>query len=92
MFDVRLSYPMGDDWPARDDEIEAAAGRPSDFAGAGCGDDGCARDHGWHARTFADAAALRDRLAAVPGVSVSVRESTTYDHIPSGGVECPRED
>jgi hypothetical protein len=75
MFDVRLTYPMGDDFGDRDEAVYAAAGSVSDWAGAGTWD-GASRDHGWHAPTFEDATALKQRLETVSGVNVTIREAS----------------
>lgn len=75
MFEVRTSSPMDDRWRERDAEIEAAAGRVSDFAGAGVGSNRDAgRDHGWTVPDLAAAIAMRLRLSAVEGVTATVRE------------------
>ncbi len=74
MFEVRLTYEMGGDWQEVDDAIETAAGRLSEWAGAGVS----GRDHGWHAPSFDDALALKVQLEAVPGVRVTIRETITY--------------
>jgi hypothetical protein len=79
MFEIRSNSPMDDDWLEREDAIEAAAGRTSDFAGAGVGPNSCSgRDHGWEVETFEEAHAMKARLEAVPLVTATVREKTTH--------------
>jgi hypothetical protein len=75
MFEVRTNSPFSDDFQERDEKIFAAAGRQSDFSGAGVGPNACAgRDHGWHVKTFAEAQEMKRRLDALPNVTVTIRE------------------
>lgn len=74
-FQVRTQSPMDDAWQSRDDLLIAAAGRNSDFSGAGCGSNECAgRGHGWEVSTFQEARALKEKLESVPLVCVTIRE------------------
>lgn len=75
MFEVRTNSPLDDRWKERDAEIKAAAGRLSDFSGAGVGSNrSSGRDHGWNVPDLAEAVAMRLRLSAVEGVTATVRE------------------
>jgi hypothetical protein len=67
---------MDDRWQKRDKKIRAAAGRQSDFSGAGVAPGAeNARDHGFICETLAEALAMKDRLNAVEGVVATIRES-----------------
>ena len=70
MFEVRTTSPLDTDWLERDDKITVAAGRRSDFSGAGRNQ----REQGWHVKSFKEAQAMKKRLEAVPEVSVTIRE------------------
>ena len=75
MFEVRTKSPMDDRWGERDEEIYAAAGRHSNFSGAGAGCNiGAGRDHGFEVATFAEAQAMKAALEQVEGVIVTIRE------------------
>lgn len=75
MFEVRSNSPMDDRWLERDDEIKAAAGRHSNFSGAGVGcNSDAGRDHGWHVASLEEATAMRQRLQEVEGVTATIRE------------------
>lgn len=72
-FEVRVYFPMDNDFTENDKRLEVVAG-PSDFAGAGlC--EGASRDHGWNCKTFAEAHELKERIAAAfPEWTVNMRE------------------
>ena len=73
MFEVRATWPSECDSEKRDRLLESAAGRVSDFGGRSFGPSP-QTDRGWVVPSFSEARALRERLARVPGVSVTVRE------------------
>ncbi len=76
MFEVRATFEFDHNFPIRDAEVMEAAGRQSEFSGAGaCRDLGGGREHGWHEPDFAAAMQLKVRLEAVPGLIVRVREA-----------------
>jgi hypothetical protein len=67
MFVVRSYSPFDRKWKERDKEIIAAAGRPTNFSGAGV-----ARIHHWITETAREADDIKRRLETVPDVSVVV--------------------
>ncbi len=74
MFEVRSVSPLDDDWQSRDSALKEAAGRRSDFSGAGFGK----RDHGWDVATFEEAQSLKVKLSQIENVTVSVREKSSH--------------
>lgn len=70
VFEVTLTFVMGDHWHARDGEIYTYAGRPSDTSGV----NGALREHTWTVDTFANALKLKSRLLLLTGVRVTMRE------------------
>jgi hypothetical protein len=67
MFLVRSYSPFDIRWKERDKEIIAAVGKSTNFSGAGM-----ARIHHWITETYSEAEDFRQRLEAVPDVSVTV--------------------
>ena len=78
-FEVRVTYPFDGDFTL-DDLLSEAAGRHSDFSGAGACRDMCdGREHGWIVPDFETAMEMKYRLEKVQsGLLVLVREETTY--------------
>lgn len=74
MFEVICFSPLDEVWEERDEMIVKAAGRSSDFSGAGCGQ----RDHGWVVSTFERAQELKKALDSIPAVHAIIREQTTH--------------
>lgn len=70
-FEVRAISPFDDNWVDRDNDLANAAGRESDFAGAGINGK---RDNGWLVGTFAEARNLKSALETIPEVNVTIRE------------------
>jgi len=87
MFEVRTQSKMDADWLARDEEIVQAAGRHSDFSGAGCGNGDpcmqkCGREHGWVVSSLEQATAMKLRLEAIPDVHATIREKISRNPEP----------
>lgn len=69
-FLVRAKFSFGDDWQEMDAKVRTAAGCNSGFSGTSA----CQRDHGWVVDTFDESRALKLKLDAVPGVTVTIEE------------------
>lgn len=70
MFEVRVTYTIGENWELIDTQLRNAALRRSSYSGT----DGKTRYHCWYVIDFDQARELRDRLSVVAGVSATVRE------------------
>ncbi len=78
--EVRIAFPLDDDFSALTDRAIELAGRTSDWSGAGASWAGCGmRDMGWECGTFLEACLIRDKIENVfPEWATNIRESTTY--------------
>lgn len=75
MFEVKCRSPLDDEWEERDEQIETAAGRVSDFGSANwCKDKIGEREHGWNVALFQQAQELKSRLEEIPEVSATIQE------------------
>jgi hypothetical protein len=74
MFRVECTSPLDGDWHERDLELLTAAGRPSEFHGAGIQHGSNRRLHVWTVTTAEEAFELREQLQEVEGADATVWE------------------
>ena len=76
-FEVRVMFPMDDDWLAADLRLEQLADCASNFSGAGVNGTDDMRDVGWVCNTLSEATELRKRIESTGEFMATIRECTT---------------
>ena len=78
-FEVRVVFPMDDDWLATDERLERLAVCKSAFSGAGVGGACDMRDVGWTCNSLTEATELRKRIESTNEFRATIRECTTHE-------------
>lgn len=76
-FEVRVQFPMDDDWEDTDKRLRRLAIRKGSFSGAGVSGTCDMRDVGWNCYALSEASELRKRIESTGEFKATIREATS---------------